>query len=277
MKITCTKRSREDIIRDRDEYDAKRKAIHDKADEEMKRYREDLYATYDTVRAEIQAQLANFESLNLDIQVNQGYRSGLEVNVRSNDANVHDPHKALSWNWRVWISKEGEVQKESGSWSGLQATTAEQLESLRQSVACLEILNSIDWVAILSTPTPNEDDYFTVDTYEVDRNRPNFEQELLEAEISEIIGKNKLVESKRNEGKYYRGTTWFGILGETSKMYKVFEVPAVYVEAIQEGKTLSEEISTMDELISKNSKYSYNVTKEKFFRSVIKPLNILEA
>lgn len=278
MKITSAKRSREEIIRDRDEYDANKKALHDQHDEQMKSYRKALYAVYENVKTQVEDKLANFmDSLNLDVNVTSGWRDNLEVRVGSNQNNVHGKDKALSWDWRASLTKEGEIKKETGSWSGLQAVTEAQLESLRQSVTCLEILNSIDWAAILSTPTPDADEYVTVNTYEVDRNRPNYEAELLEAELDEIIGQNKLVEGERNQGKYYRGTSWFGIVGETAKMYKVFEVSGMYVEAVQEGQTVSGGISTLVELIERNRNNTYTVTKEKFHNMIVKPLNILEA
>lgn len=259
MKITCAKRSREEIIRDRDEYDAKKKQIHDTYDEQYRKWSNALHDVYGNVKAEIEAQLANFDDLNLEVDVSSGWGSGLEIRVGSNQHNVHSEHKALSWDYTANLTKEGEVKKETGSWSGLNAVTEEQLESLRQSVACLEVLNSMDWASILSTPTPDSDDYITVNTYDVDRNRPNFEQELKEAEIDEAIQNGSWI--KGHGYKLYRPSAdvYYKVLKETPTQYEVIEEYAGYLEQGKEPNS-----------------YSYKIKKDTFFQVINNPIKILE-
>lgn len=259
MKITCAKRSREEIIKDRDEYDAKRKLVHEQADAEMKNYRKAMYDVYEGVKNEVEAQLANFmDTLNIDVYVTSGWRDNLEVAVKSNDNNVHSKDKALSWEWRAQMTEEGEIKKESGSWSGLQAVTEVQLESLRQSVACLEVLNSMDWVAILSKQLPNSDDYITVNTYEVDRNRPNYEAELTEAEIDEAIQNGSWIKGHGYKWYQNHATVYYKVLKETPKSYEV--------EEVWEGR------------MNEADKYSnpYKISKEKFFQVINRPIEVYE-
>lgn len=259
MKITCAKRSREEIIKDRDEYDAKRKAIHDQADAERINYWKAVDDVYNSVRDEVESQLSNFiESLNLNIQVDSGWRNNIQVRVRSNENNVHGKDKALSWDWSAQLTREGELKKESGSWSGLQAVTEVQLESLRQSVACLEILNSIDWVAILSKPLPNADEYFTIDAHAVDDNRPNYESELMEAEIDEAIQNGSWI--KGHGYKYYlkRATVYYKVLKETPAQYEVLEV---WENNLKNGDT---------------NIHPYKIKKDTFFQVIDTPIEVYE-
>lgn len=259
MKITCAKRSRDEIIRDRDAYDAKKKQIHDTYDEQHKKWSNALHDVYANVKAEVEAQLANFDALNLEIDVSSGWNDGLEVRVGSNQHNVHSEHKALSWDYRVNLTKEGKVKKETGSWSGLNAVTEEQLESLRQSVACLEILNSMDWASILSTPTPDSDDYITVNKYDVDRNRPNFEQELKEAEIDEAIQNGSWIKGHGYRWYNSRADVYYKVLKETPSQYEVIEAWANDVLRGEGDKTSS-----------------YKIKKDTFFQVINDPIEIKE-
>lgn len=259
MKITCAKRSRDEIIKDRDAYDANKKKIHDTYDEQYNKWSKALHDVYGKVKDEVEAQLANFDALNLEVNVSSGLSSGLEVRVGSNQHNVHSEHKALSWDYTANLTKEGEVKKETGSWSGLNAVTEEQLESLRQSVACLEILNSMDWASILSTPTPDSDDYITVHKYDVDKNRPNFEQELKEAEVDEAIQNGQWI--KGHGYRYYNSgaDVYYKVLKETPSQYEVIEAWANDVLRGEGDKTSS-----------------YKIRKDTFFQVINNPIEILE-
>ena len=254
MKITCTKRSRDEIIRDRDEYDAKRKSIHEQADKERTNFRRALNDVYENVKSQLESELANFDTLNLRINVSSGIRDTLEVTVGSNQDDVHSKHKALSWDYRASLTEEGEVLRQSGSWSGLQAVTEEQLESLRQSVACLEVLNSIDWAVILATPTPKYDDYLITDSYSIDRDRPDYESELLEAEIDEAIQNGSWI--KGHGYKYYlsRATVYYKILKETPTQYEVMEV---WEDNLKKGET---------------NIHPYRIKKDTFFQVIDQPI-----
>lgn len=254
MKISCAKRSRDEISRDRDEYDVKRKSIHEQADKEQTSFRRALDDVYQSVKSQLESELANFDSLNLNIDVSLGTIDTLEVTVGSNRDHVHSKHKALSWDYRARLTKEGEVIRETGSWSGLQAVTEEQLESLRQSVACLEVLNSIDWAAILATPTPKYEDYLITDTYSVDRDRPDYESELLEAEIDEAIEKGSWI--KGHGYKYYlaRATVYYKVLKETPAQYEVMEV---WENNLKNGDT---------------NIHPYKIKKDTFFQVIDQPI-----
>lgn len=265
MKITCAKRSREEIIKDRDEYDAKKKAMHDQYDTERRNYSKAVHDVYAGVKAEVETQLANFmHTLNLDVHVDSGWGDDLQVRVMSNEHDVHSKDKALSWNWTAQMTKDGELKKESGSWSGLNAVTEAQLESLRQSVACLEILNRMDWESILSAELPNLADYITVNTYDVDHNRPNYEQELLETEIDEAIQNGSWIKGHGYKWYNSKSTVYYKVLKETPKQYEVAEVWEAYME------------NEVNRARYSHSDMTYKVSKDVFFQLIDKPLEIMD-
>ena len=95
------------------------------------------------------------------------------------------------------------------------------MESLRQTVRALDMLNDLDWNELLNRALPRWNDYFG------DQPRQpkgeNWEQELATAQLQDIIGTNKIIkvytwgESCPYNGRY----CWLQILGETPARFKV--------------------------------------------------------
>lgn len=254
MKITASKR--DDIIRRRDEYDADAAKRQAKYDEQYKRYKTDEKAVYDEVEAEVLANIPNAEALNIRVNVSRAiFEGGLEVHIYSNEFGAGE-NVALKWDWRVYLSASGEMKKESNSWSGLNACTAEQLQSLQMTLDALKAINEMPWESILSKTLPEYNDYIT-DGPANRSARPNFEQELLEADIEEAINNGSWI--KGHGYKWYRksATVYYKVLKATPKQYEVDEVYEGYM--------------------TKGIKPSpYKVTKEVFFQLIDKPLQIWE-
>ena len=267
MKITAARRSRADIIRD---YDAAmdRNEEREQSAKIMERlYKADKAKVLNSIKEAVEDELSPFSELYLDVSVGSRYVGGMgeyaiEVHVTSNNNRVHAEDKALSWDWTVWLDKDGEVAKESGSWSGLQAVNETQLESLRQTVACLEVLNSMDWKSLLNKSTPNYMDYMTQDYREGnDGETELLDKEMLEADIEDAMHTGALI--KGTGYKYFpnRSTAYYRVISETPSRYKVDEVSALDVKR----GTVTEDPS-----------YYYNITKEKFFDIIDKPVRTVE-
>lgn len=75
-------------------------------------------------------------SLNLNVSSDQDFGGQITVTV-NNGNNPHD-EQALNWNWSVSLTPEGEIKRDSGSWSGLSAITPQHLENLKESVRVLK-------------------------------------------------------------------------------------------------------------------------------------------
>lgn len=260
MKIICA-RNREQIVREQAAYAERRAAKQAKKDAQYSLWQKDYLEIANSVKEQVEDALSAFTSLNLEINVDSGWDSSLKVSIGSNQHDVHNEHKALSWDWTAYVDREtGELKKESGSWSGLNAVTAEQIESLKQSAACLEVINSLDWESMLNVDLPKYEDYVTNDVYEKDPDDGrNFKQELLEADVEDAM----------NAGLWIKGHGYRWYNSRTEVYYKVLkETPSQY-EVIEEwsGHVLKGQLNNTD---------SYKIKKDTFFQVIDTPVETLE-
>ena len=229
----------DDIRRKRDEWDSRNKEQKSKHDVQYKEYTGKVNEILSDIRQQVVASLAEVKT-NLEVNVRQGWSmdgQNIEVIVEGNQRDKHSPDKALSWDWRVTVDRQGNPQPATSSWSGLQATTPEQLESLRQTVRALEILNGIDWNYMLNVTLP---DYSKLVTErESIGQRPSFESDLKSAELDDFVGTDILIQGTNRDG---RGKVYYNIISETEKMYTVASLPGRVVDNPEDngGKSLPE-------------------------------------
>ena len=255
MKITCSKR--DDVLRRKAEYEA------DKA-ERTKRYNEQN-AQFNKARLVSEDKIISFVSqavsscgLDLNITASMGWGSRWTVRIDDTDDKFNE-NKALAWDYRVELDNDGNVKKQTSSWSGMNGTTEANIEYLKKIVKCLEILNSLDWETLFNeTPYPDYDDYVTEDDPRYDRNVEDFDAQLLEIDIEEIVGTNRGV--KRNDSKYFTCDVYTFIVKDSGSQYTVFDIPTYSLDRLDE--------STVDRFKS----YTYRVAKKKFFDTLVKPI-----
>lgn len=270
MKIYASKL--DDLRRAKEEWeaeDARRKAIRD---EEEKRYRKARDAELAPIEYEISKNLKRFDKLNFEITAEPAARyrgeTGAEVRILCNQNRVHDENSALSWDWSVKLDGEGNVIKDSGSWSGLNATTQENMDSLMETYLALQYLNSVNWKSLLNVSMPEYSDYFTEESSK-QPNKPNFNQQIKEAEFEEYIGKDTMLlgySLPEYESRWNRSVpTWFIILGETPKQYKIGEVTAY------EAKRWFEDGSSLEEIIERGKRYPSRIRKDRLLDTLKYP------
>ena len=232
MKITSNRR--EDILKRKAEYEEDVARRSKQVEEEERAYEEAELAVTNPVKAMLADILAKYPRLSAEIRVERGGRfggEGIRVEIRVNDRDVHDKSKALSWNYDAYIN-DGEVIRETGSWSGLQAVTPEQLEHLEQSVACLKELSTLDWEGILNKTMPNYKDYLHTMDPRYDRNKPDFDAELAQVELEDIIGQRKMIEVQPFTTSWYYNdrlrtnpNVFVAILKDSGSQYTIVECP----------------------------------------------------
>ena len=238
MKITAGKR--EDILRRKAEYQAKLEEYEKDRDERGRRHREADYAIIEPVKKKIEQDLSHFDLLKFQIDLSKGYnweyeKNGgdehyIEVRIRCNDWS-RDDNDALRWNFDVKLDRDGKVLKETGSWSGLQATTVEQLNSLKQTVEAIELLNSYDWEHIIKAKFPDFKQFYegSLDRPE----KPDTFNELTQATMEELIGADSLVKingwGEEFTARYY----WAHVVGQTEKQWRLQIIPNYVIEAIK--------------------------------------------
>lgn len=236
MKITANRR--DDILRRKNEWEEdynRRKSSHEM---EVQNYREaqrqvglpvqkffeDMFAKYNLLDAVVRVDPGRWEenSLGVHIEVNEDNKFAESVDV------------ALAWRYDAYM-KQGEVVRESSSWSGMQAVTADQLANLEQSLNALKELASLDWVDLLDRKLPEWDTYVT--TRNPSRSsRPNFEQELMEAELEDIIGERKMIKVHPFDSSWYNGYVYVAIVKDSGSQYTIKEIPEYYVQRGEASK-----------------------------------------
>ena len=162
MKITATRY--DDIIRQRDEYDARIKEIDDRRESRFEQRSQDVHAAKKELEQKLSEKIGP-TSLNLVIRVNEDYTWGRgserrfwEVRITANDSNKFDENVALAWNMDIKLNQNGDIVKDSSSWSGLKAVTPAQIADLEESVRIIKLLNSLDWNEIVNAPTIGYDE-----------------------------------------------------------------------------------------------------------------------
>lgn len=242
MKITAEKR--EDILREQEEYNRQLEENNRAYEEEKRAFQEAEDAVVGPVKEYLENELKYYRVLSFDVRVERGWKSytrgmGLEVDIKCNERNLFGEDSALSWNFDVSLvynDSEGtvEVKKETGSWSGLKATTPAQLKSLRQSVDAIEFLNDVDWKALLNKKLPKYEDYLK--TRQMKDRSSEFNKRLADAELEELVGANTLIKVQNFESSGYRGRSiYLKLLRETPSQYVVNILTDWDIERIKNG------------------------------------------
>lgn len=219
MKITSSKR--DDILKERDAYNKLREETESKRREEGSAFFAAQREILDPIEKEIIANLSRFNLIEFNVFADMWYGDrGIVVHVKADDRKLHDDTSALSWSFDVYLNNAtGEVVKDTGSWSGLRATTFEQLASLQQTRDALMYLNYVDWKKLLDKVLPDYQDYFK--TQGLPDRSAEFNKRLIEDQLESLVGTNKLVRVRNFESSGYNGRSIFVRL--------IRETPAQYV------------------------------------------------
>lgn len=235
------------------DYDTK-KAIYDKQESD---YNEACYEIEQGTISTIKSFLGNVPE-NLSIDVTKRFR-GYQVSIEYDNAGIFRDTTALHWHFRITLNKEGTVEKETGSWSGLQATTPEQLNDLRESVRILGVLNEMPWEVILTTANanyPKFDDYYTEPN--PDRDAPDWTKELALATVEDSIGQNVLIKGRAAKD---RGERYYKIIRQTPKRYEIVTIPPYAVDEVLKGNT----DKSIADVVNNYSRFTDGISKDKFF------------
>ena len=265
MKIQCNRR--EDILKRKAEYDADFSQRKRRFDDQKQTYLSEVRDRANQLADEVRSVIPR-TSLDIEIDVTQTYsfrsEPTYEVKVHDDDHKFDDSNP-LSWTWTVKLDNDGNVIKESSSWSGLKATTLEHIDKLKELVEVLQALNKIDWNVVLNNITPPRyNDYITESDPSYDRDRPDFDQELLEVDVEDMIGQHSGILC--NSSKYYRGRVYRCIVKETPAQYTVFDIPESVVSS--QGQ--------VEMGIDHWNDFTYNIRKSTLFDSIVKPTKIID-
>lgn len=260
MKIkrtSVTASKRDEILQRKSDWEAEYNARKSSYDDQYKKYLTADKSESDRLAKAVKDAIGN-TTLDIDIDVSNNLVSGYNVRV-SDENDMFDDSKALSWTYSARLDKDNNVVKETSSWSGLKATTAEDIENLKEIVKVLEKLNNIDWQELMSTIRPPEYTDYVTDRDPMYEDHPDFDAELREADLDDMVGTSIGIVCE--DSKYYRGLVYRFITKINPSSYRVFDVPQYYAD---KGMTY-------DEILDKYSAYSYVIQKAKMLRSIHEP------
>lgn len=222
--------TREEILRRkqlREEAVSRKKAADDEA---YARYSQAERAQTAPIVEELEYNLNKFSGLVFNVRVQRGYLGSVEVRVECNEREKFNDDVALAWSYTATLDREGNVQLESSSWSGLKATTPAQLRSLQQTVKAIEYLQSLDWERLLNVTLPSYSDYMPehVDVPEDE----DWNALLTAADLEDFVGKDILVKvagwADSGYGNFNRG--YIQIIKDSGSQFTVKTVPSYYAE-----------------------------------------------
>ena len=182
---------------------------------------------------------------NLRVRIDSGYISLLKVHIDYAENDLHGGH-ALNWNYGidVEVNEDGtsDVKKESGSWSGLNATTSENIQELEQSIKMLKFIQSRSdqyWLDLVANCDVDYEDYVTMD-----RPKKPTSSELASKQIDALAGTGKWIVGQR-KGQYLEVTK------ATNSMFFYDEYMALRDKSVYYG-------------------YTRRMNKEKFIETMVK-------
>lgn len=273
MKITKVMAAsrREMLLQDRETYDAEMNKYKDQIDRAEEEYDNVLWEQQKALEKQISDMIGS-TSLELNIKADpySSFRSkGWSIRIEANqNQRKFSDDSALSWNWEVKLNTQGEVVKDSGSWSGLNAVTPAQMDDLEESVRVLRLLNSTDWNVILHSPMVQYSDFVSKDIqqeYQQRRKiRPDFEKEIQKAELEEAVGTNTAFELTQDQ--YYRGSVSILLTGLTEKFLKGYIFPTDWVSRYTKqeiiDKSYGERRTSINNLKESSSGYVTHEVRE---------------
>lgn len=219
MKIYAGRR--EDILKRKEEYEADKSARQSRYDKQYAEYRNAYRGFVDRIKDIVSSSIGQ-TSLDLEITVDENYPSGLRVRINDEDHKFDEDH-ALSWSYEARLDRNGDVERESSSWSGLNAVTDAALDNLKEIVRVLDRIKNIDWENILRQVGPKYDDYINENDPKFDRDVPDFDLELRLADIEDAIGKDVALRGVDGSGKYYGYDILYKVVKESPSQYTVYE------------------------------------------------------
>lgn len=151
--------------------------------------------------------------VDVDRRANENYQTA-EIRVDYGELRVSDDSLPLKWRWSFKVNSNGKTLRESGSWSGLNATTSEHIAQLEQSVNALKALSNLDDERLVKLVFQNAPAYDEYVTQQVDRLD---ETEYAYKKLDALAGEDVFLASDKNwYGEYY-----YKIVKDTGKQYAV--------------------------------------------------------
>lgn len=224
MRITASRK--DEILKRKAKYDKDYAEYRARQKDAESRYYADERAILQPIKEEVLRIFEGLDLLDVKVDVRPAVFTGhVGVNV-----SIRCSCGALQWNYEVDVDSDGNIKKSTSSWSGMSATTADEIDSLKQTVDALERLAYIEWESVVLVDLPDWYDYF--DLHDIPPEEEDFDAQLQEAEIEELIGQDKLLKVHNWDSSPYWGQyLWLRFTGQTPAYWKIDIISDSAVEA----------------------------------------------
>ena len=272
MRISVTAGRREDIIKERDAYRSEYKKQSDTHKYQMRNYK--FASDYNKAQVEnaIRAQVPGLNDV--EIRIDNGWYDGLKVEFVSED---RGENKSLRWRWSVGLDPTGKITKESSSWSGLEATTPEQIVDLQNAVQILSSLVGMDWSSILQAGIEGEPDYYDYVSVREPKNRESeFSSQLKMAAIEDCIGAQKWIKGSNVEAennRWARGDRWYMIHSQSDKFYTISYIAD---HTVQRYKGENPPEGSLSDELQRSSQYKERVKKDRLIPCIYEEVETMD-
>lgn len=232
MKKFIRASRKDDLLKEKAAWQMKYDARKTLYDGQERKYNEARWAWEDNLEALITETFKSYidKLPGLTIKADRGW-GNIEINFNYEDRwNTPREEKSLLWSYDVRLRENGEIVKESNSWSGFQAVTSQQIDDLMNSANFLKAIVEFDWAPLLEEAKRTEPKYSQYigirdPNHDPEYADPGYDRMIKEAEISEAVGTNKWL--KVDNG--YNRDSWVNIVSETPKFYNVIEISDWYL------------------------------------------------
>ena len=232
----------DDIKKEREEYLAKNARDQEEYDRREAQYDVDAARVEADIQDAIEKIFSKYNLLDMTCNVECWDEKTARVRISVNEY-FREEH-AFRWQYNATVSpKTGQVERETNSWSGLDATQPQHIAELRQAVDAMEELNGLDWRTLTDVGGryPKRADYFRTGEndfmrnpeYEKESKEREFDRQIRDAQLGEIVGDDHKwiiikdwLTPKDSRDYQRRGEYAVRILRETPSQY---EVEAVWV------------------------------------------------
>ena len=274
MKRVAVNSSVEDFDRVSREYDeavARRDRQQKERDRQYKQYSIRLKASQDIIVENIRNLIEDATDSDfmrfVDIRAHVYSRHGGTIAVSYGENNKFDDDVPLVWSWTFELGKYGndnEIDRATNSWSGLNATTAQNVEVLKKCVSALEALSQVDDSYIVSLIRENavaQSDYVSQKVDKVDKDS------YLMRKLDALAGTDRYI--LIDDTMYY--SDYSNIEKDTGKQYSVETIRVTRPSKSFNYRTEEYETNLSRKFVIEDKRYR----KDKFLQMVVNPLKVV--
>ena len=249
MKRQIRASRKDDLIREQQQWKMRHDARQVLYNEQEGRYDKARWDWKDSVVDLIKKQFSSYISKlpYLEINVDDGWRR-TEVRFKYADYLGSDDRAnvSLRWSYTIYLTENGQIEKETNSWSGFEAVTPEQIDDLMNSANFLKAIVDFDWAPLLNeakASVPKYSQYVGVrdPNHDPDYKDPGYDKMIKEAELDEALNSDMWIKAQGSFGY----DKWVYIVSQTPKFYNIISLDDYQITHATESNSNLAQLNSM--------------------------------